>query len=76
MDDIELDISDEAYNEIADNAIRKDVGARGIRTMLETILRDAMFELPGSDIDKFQVTKELVEEKLLLNGDIDTESMN
>ena len=76
MDDIELDISDEAYNEMADNAIKKNVGARGIRTMLETILRDAMFDLPGSDVDKFQVTKELVKEKLLLNGDIDDESMS
>ena len=73
--------NDEENNEIKDNgiknnAIKKNVGARGIRTMLETILRDAMFDLPGSDVDKFQVTKELVKEKLLLNGDIDDESIS
>ena len=70
MDGVELKVEDKAYDAIADTATAKNVGARGLRTMFETVLQDAMFELPGSDIKEFVVTEELVKEKLKINGDI------
>ena len=38
--------------------------------MFETVLQDAMFELPGSDVKEFNVSEELVKEKLKINGDL------
>jgi ATP-dependent Clp protease ATP-binding subunit ClpX len=55
MDHINLVIKDEALDFVVEKAIEFKVGARGLRSILEAILNDAMFELP-SDTN----TKELV----------------
>ena len=64
MDEIEFSITDGALNFIVEKAIEYKLGARGLRSLCEEILTDAMFELPSSDEKKFNVTKMYAEEKL------------
>lgn len=64
MDDIELSITEGALNFIVDKAIEYKLGARGLRSLCEEILTDAMFSLPGSDEDRLNVTKQYAEGKL------------
>jgi len=64
MDDIELNITDEALDYIVEMANEYKLGARGLRSLCEAILTDAMYELPESDETTFEVTKAYAEEKL------------
>ena len=64
MDDIEFVITEEALDFIVDQAIEYKLGARGLRSLCEAALTDAMFELPGTNDKKLHVTKDYVEEKL------------
>lgn len=49
MDDIEFSITDDALDYLVDKAIEYKLGARGLRSLCEAILTDAMFDLPSSD---------------------------
>lgn len=61
IDDIELEFEDEALIEIAKNAMERKTGARGLRSIIETIMLDIMFELPSrTDIEKCIITKDTV----------------
>jgi ATP-dependent Clp protease ATP-binding subunit ClpX len=64
MDDIELTITDGALDFIVEKAIEYKLGARGLRSLCEEILTDAMFNLPSTDEDKLNVTKSYAEAKL------------
>jgi ATP-dependent Clp protease ATP-binding subunit ClpX len=64
MDDVEFIIADDALNYIVEKAVEYKLGARGLRSLCEAILTDAMFELPSSDEKEFSVTKEYAESKL------------
>ena len=64
MDEIELSITDGALEFIVSKAIEYKLGARGLRSLCEEILTDAMFNLPGSDEKKLNVTKAYAESKL------------
>ncbi len=64
MDDIQFDITDEALSYIVDKAVEYKLGARGLRSLCEAILTDAMFELPESEEGEFTVTREYAEDKL------------
>ena len=64
MDDIELSINDDALQFIVGKAIEYKLGARGLRSLCEEILTDAMFELPGSKTKKLNVTRAYAEKKL------------
>ena len=64
MDDIELNVTDGALEFIVTKAIEYKLGARGLRSLCEEILTDAMFELPGGDIKKLNVTKAYAEQRL------------
>ncbi|MBT0607672.1 ATP-dependent Clp protease ATP-binding subunit ClpX [Aequorivita echinoideorum] len=64
MDDIEFVITEEALDFIVEQAIEYKLGARGLRSLCEAVLTDAMYELPGTDHKKLHVTKEYAEEKL------------
>ncbi|WP_203256072.1 ATP-dependent Clp protease ATP-binding subunit ClpX [Hyunsoonleella ulvae] len=64
MDDIEFSITDGALGFIVDKAIEYKLGARGLRSLCEEILTDAMFELPSSNDSKLNVTKTYAEDKL------------
>src|SRR5690625_806769 len=61
MDDIELEFEKEALVEIVNNAIERNTVARGLRSIIESIMLDIMFELPSrTDIAKCIITKETV----------------
>ena len=64
MDDIEFSITEGALNFIVNKAIEYKLGARGLRSLCEEILTDAMFELPSSEEKKLNVNKLYAEEKL------------
>ncbi len=64
MDGIEFVITKEALNFIVEQAVIYKLGARGLRSLCEAVLTDAMFELPGSKTKKLHVTKEYAEKKL------------
>ncbi len=60
MDEVELDFTDDAINEIAESALKRSIGARGIRSILEDVMIDIMFDLPKSKISKCTISKEIV----------------
>lgn len=64
MDGIQFEITDDALDFIVDKALEYKLGARGLRSLCENILTDAMFELPNSDVKHLKVTKQYAEEKL------------
>jgi len=64
MDGIELVITEEAMDFIVEQAIEYKLGARGLRSLCEAVLTDAMFELPGTEQTSLHVTMEYAEEKL------------
>jgi len=64
MEDIKLDVDAGALRAIAKKAIARKTGARGLRSIMESVLLDSMFELPGStDIEKVLITQDVVEGK-------------
>ena len=64
IDDIVLKIDDEVFEFIVDKAKEFDLGARGLRTICEAIMVDAMFELPSSDKKEFHLTLDYAKKKL------------
>ena len=61
MDDVELEFSQEALEAIVDKAIERKTGARGLRSIIEEIMRDIMFEIPSiPNVQKCIITKETV----------------
>jgi len=64
MDDVEFTITDDALNYLVDKAIEYKLGARGLRSLCEAILTDAMFDMPSSEEKELNVTKEYAEAKL------------
>ena len=64
MDGIDFSIDEKALQYIVDKAVEYKLGARGLRSLCEAILTDAMFELPGTDEKKLRVTQKYAEGKL------------
>ncbi|MDO1502472.1 ATP-dependent Clp protease ATP-binding subunit ClpX [Winogradskyella maritima] len=64
MDEVDLAFTDEALEFIVSKAIEYKLGARGLRSLCEEILTDAMFHLPGSDEKTLEIDKEYAEDKL------------
>ena len=64
MDDIVLEFKKDALNYIVDKAIDYNLGARGLRSLCEEILNDAMFNLPGGEIKKLIVNKKYAEQQM------------
>ena len=64
MDDIDFKVEEGALNYIVQKAVEYKLGARGLRSLCEAILTDAMFELPSSDVKELIVTKDYAEEKM------------
>lgn len=64
MDKIELTFTTEALDYIVDKAVEYKLGARGLRSIVESIMTDAMFECPTKNIKKFEVTKDYTAEQL------------
>ena len=64
MDEIDFSIDEKALSYIVNKAVEYKLGARGLRSLCEAILTDAMFELPGTDEKALNVTKKYAEGKL------------
>lgn len=60
IDDVELTFRDEALLEIAKQAIKRKTGARGLRSIMEDILMETMFELPNEDLEKVIIDENTV----------------
>ncbi|MCR6095632.1 ATP-dependent protease ATP-binding subunit ClpX [Salipaludibacillus agaradhaerens] len=61
LDEVELEFSEEALREVANQAIERKTGARGLRSIIETMMLDVMYELPSrEDIAKCIITDETV----------------
>jgi ATP-dependent Clp protease ATP-binding subunit ClpX len=64
MEDVQLSMSDEALASIARRAIERKTGARGLRSIMEAILLDSMFELPGlKGVEEIVISPEVVDGK-------------
>ena len=62
MEDVKLEFNDEAMRAIAGKAIARKTGARGLRSIMESILLESMYELPGLDgVTGMVINKEVVE---------------
>ena len=67
MDDVAFTITDEALDFIVEKALEYKLGARGLRSLCEAILTDAMYELPSSDEKKLEIDMEYAKETLNKN---------
>ncbi|MCH7929813.1 MAG: ATP-dependent Clp protease ATP-binding subunit ClpX [Proteobacteria bacterium] len=64
MEDVALGFTDDALRSIAQKAIARKTGARGLRSIMEDILLDPMYELPGlENVEEIMVNREVVEDK-------------
>jgi ATP-dependent Clp protease ATP-binding subunit ClpX len=62
FDGIELVFADEALSSVADKALERETGARGLRSIIEEVLLEVQFELPSRrDVQKCVVTRETIE---------------
>lgn len=64
MDGIKLTFPKETLEYIVDRAVEYKLGARGLRSIVEAIMMDAMFEIPSTDVKKFDVTLDYAEKQL------------
>lgn len=64
MDGIELEFSPDALKEIVRETMARKTGARGLRSVMEKALQQAMFELPGSGTKKLELTAEMIRKGL------------
>ena len=76
LDGVELEFEKEALDAIVEKAIERNTGARGLRSIIEDIMRDIMFDIPTNPkIEKCIITKETVEKKsgpkLIINENIE-----
>lgn len=64
MDNVDLNFSDESLNAIADEAIKRKTGARGLRSIVEEVMTEIMFDIPSDEtIEKVIINEECITEK-------------
>ena len=81
LDNVQLEFEKEALEQIVEKAIERKTGARGLRSILEEIMRDIMFEIPSNPkIEKCIITKESVingePPKIIINNNRETIKTN
>ncbi|WP_029068747.1 ATP-dependent Clp protease ATP-binding subunit ClpX [Jonesia quinghaiensis] len=65
LDDVDLEFTDDAVRAIAEQALLRGTGARGLRSILEEVLQQVMFEVPSrDDVEKVVITREVVLENV------------
>jgi ATP-dependent Clp protease ATP-binding subunit ClpX len=70
MDGITLTFTEEALELIVDKAVEYKLGARGLRSIVESIMMDAMFEVPSTKKKTFEVTREYAQQELDKNASL------
>jgi ATP-dependent Clp protease ATP-binding subunit ClpX len=68
MDNIKLTFTTEALDYIVVKAVEYKLGARGLRSIVETIMTDIMFKAPSQNLSKVEITKQYAEEQLESSG--------
>ena len=64
LENVELEFNDDAIDEIAELALKRKIGARGLRSIIENTMMDLMYEIPSQEnVERVVVTKELIKEK-------------
>lgn len=70
LDGVGLEFTDDAVNAIADKALERKTGARGLRAIMEVVMLDLMYRIPSDkSISRCVIDKDIVEENLKLDGD-------
>ena len=64
MDGIKLSFDEDTLEYIVDKAVEYNLGARGLRSIMESIMMDAMFEIPSKKVKTFKVTLEYAKKQL------------
>ncbi|MDE6928045.1 MAG: ATP-dependent Clp protease ATP-binding subunit ClpX [Muribaculaceae bacterium] len=64
MDGVKLKFNEDALDLIVDTAVKYKLGARGLRSIVESVMIDSMYEIPGTDTKQFTVTSQLVADQL------------
>lgn len=64
MDGIKLTFTDGALDYIVDKAVEYKLGARGLRSIVESVVNEAMFELPSKDVQELEVTRDYAAQEL------------
>ena len=64
IDGVKLTFDEDALDLIVDKAVEYKLGARGLRGIVETVMVDAMFDVPSMDVREFNVTRDYVDQKL------------
>ena len=64
MDGVKLTFTPEALDALVNEAVEYKLGARGLRSIVESVMMDPMFDLPSRKVKKFEVTAEYVREQL------------
>ena len=64
MDGIKLTFTEAALDCIVDKAVEYKLGARGLRSIVESVMMDAMFDVPSRDVKEFEVTEQCVRQQL------------
>ena len=64
MDGIKLTFAEEALDYVVDKAVEYKLGARGLRSIVESMMTDAMFEIPSKRVKSFEVTLDYAKEQL------------
>lgn len=64
MDGVKLEFQPEVFEYIVDKAIEYKLGARGLRSIVETIMMDVMFEIPSQKAKKYEVTLDFVKQQM------------
>lgn len=65
IDGVKLTFDDDALDLIVDKAVEYKLGARGLRSIVETVMVDAMYDVPSMKVKTFNVSREYVEDKLI-----------
>ena len=68
MDGIKLSFATETLDYIVDKAVEYKLGARGLRSIVEAVMMDAMFEVPSKKVKQFDVTLQYAREQLDKSG--------
>jgi ATP-dependent Clp protease ATP-binding subunit ClpX len=64
MDGVELEFAPEALEYIVDKAVEFKLGARGLRSICEAVMKELMYEAPSSDEKRIVVTRDYAEEQI------------
>ena len=64
MDGVELTFTKEALDAMVDKAVEFKLGARGLRSIVENVMMDSMFDMPSKKVKKFEVTGDYVRKQM------------